>query len=331
MHEKDIHTDKTLKKSNVVFLVKSAMGGRDLLCDESLDVSTSSPIDSVSSHVSYNGSYTSCTYIPYDPLYESLQILLHRETLHRMYICPNYIDTIQKDGMEENWRTNICSWMFTIGEHIDIPMDVILSSIHYMDQYLSKKNVNILDIQLLALTCVFMSSKIHLAEPLPIEVLSVFFESTFSTKLIHDMEKDILQTIQWKLHTITSYEFVHLIVQLLRLPCGDKVLKQSKCILEQIHTEYIFISYKNSTIAYAAIQLALLQYIPTVQQIQRVLDTFKKKDDISSLSLFGALLPYNYTPITPITPFTKIHPIRLKKENVNHSTKEDVIRTAVYP
>lgn len=220
---------------------------------------------------------------------ETLSMLLEKEDRQKLNIHPNYIQTIQINGMESEWRQKLCHWMFDLGNHYDFPQDVIASAVHYMDQYLSMESLDKTSIQLLSITCLFIASKMHISSPICMEEIYLLTSNMFSDKSVFQMEANITKKLRWKLNPLTSFAFARLFLNILDYNESSTIWNRVMQTLEKIHELYAFVGYKNSYIALVAIQMACYEITPIEENIQVIIDTIQFKSRSNMIYILQVL------------------------------------------
>ena len=91
---------------------------------------------------------------------ETLSPQYRRERLKRLvynsqqpYSCPdpNFIRTTQMGVMQPTWRRKVVEWLLEFVDEFGLPNDIVAVAITYLDVYLSRKQVDKVHLQLLAM------------------------------------------------------------------------------------------------------------------------------------------------------------------------------------
>ena len=59
--------------------------------------------------------------------------------------------------MQKTWRRKVAEWLLEFVDEFGLPNDIVAVSINYMDMYLSRKQVDKINLQLLAMVCIFVA------------------------------------------------------------------------------------------------------------------------------------------------------------------------------
>jgi Cyclin, N-terminal domain len=145
-------------------------------------------------------------------LTERLAILIQQElTSYRTedYMDPDYQRTVvscgdnelfgfnepfgSSSGINETWREKICDWSYQVIDHFDFSREVVSVALHYLDRYLSKRQVNKKVFQLATMTSLFLAIKLF--EPGRISMTSMIDLSRgfFTVDQMVSMELSILR------------------------------------------------------------------------------------------------------------------------------------------
>lgn len=140
------------------------------------------------------------------------------------YLGPElYMSTIQLDHIERNYfflkrhnissesRTKMVGWMMEIfASYSSEPLSFFLA-VEIMDNYLqcTKKKYSEKDVHLIGLVCVYMASKMEDIIPLHmVHIKKKIGHDKFSENQIIMMERDILNTFDWDILFLTTYDTV---------------------------------------------------------------------------------------------------------------------------
>ena len=119
-------------------------------------------------------------------------------------IDPNYVNNVQGGVLQRTWRRKVAEWLLEFVDEFGLPNDIVAVAVNYMDVYLSKRKVNKINLQLLAMVCVFVASKFHEVEPISIQELQTLAEGGYTEDSIRNLELDLLNTLDWNMNPITT-------------------------------------------------------------------------------------------------------------------------------
>jgi hypothetical protein len=175
------------------------------------------------------------------------------------------------------------------------PNDFAVIAMNYFDRVLSRSNPlpnSKQEIQLLALTCFYLSVKLFQAGPiLSTDQICMISGYAFLPAQIVAMEQRILRTIDWCLYPPTPSEFLQPYIQILLCHSsfpfdlyGLDILELSQSIVNELILDYYFVANQclPSHIAVAAIINAMATilpinaYIPSIHDAVQVLTHYTR-------------------------------------------------------
>lgn len=99
-------------------------------------------------------------------------------------------------GINNDWRSKICEWLFQVVDYFNYDREIVAVSMNYLDRYLCKRPVNKRTFQLLAMTSLYMASKLHRqynSSRLRMSSLIEMGREYFTEEHVTAMEKSILE------------------------------------------------------------------------------------------------------------------------------------------
>ena len=160
-------------------------------------------------------------------------------------------------------------------DHFDLSREIVSIAVNHMDRYLSASPSAIekSSFQLLSLTCLYLAIKLNEVRIIKIpgskstmDTLHQLSRGFFSLKDMEEMERDILQRLQWHVHPPTPQQFLKTIL-FLTVNEEDDFAKElyglANFQVELAVLDYYFASYKLSEIAMASFLNALDELDPT--------------------------------------------------------------------
>lgn len=118
---------------------------------------------------------------------------------------------LQRHKVDPSVRTKMVDWMIEVlyAYHSDPP--TLFLAVHIFDMYISKSEVVLTnnDIHLTGIVCIYLASKMEDLVPLRMShVKAKIGHNKFSEKKIREKEKNILNTINFKMISTSTYDFV---------------------------------------------------------------------------------------------------------------------------
>lgn len=104
-------------------------------------------------------------------------------------------------------------WISGVGENLQITSTTIHHCVLLMDLYTSMKmEVPMHDLQLIAITCLMISTKFHEMKYPSASSLNSATRNSYSYDIIIAKEGEILATLGWDLLRYTVLDYVHLFI-----------------------------------------------------------------------------------------------------------------------
>lgn len=75
------------------------------------------------------------------------------------------MSSVHSGGLLPAWRAQIVAWMFDVSSEFGLSRTCTLAAVQLLDRFLSKQQVRHSELQMLALTCVVVASKVHDVAP----------------------------------------------------------------------------------------------------------------------------------------------------------------------
>lgn len=131
------------------------------------------------------------------------------------YLCPDYQDRLQLHNLDENdtlcsafasfssctsasgineiWREKICEWSYQVTDHFNFSREIVGISIHYLDRYLSTRQVNKKLFQLAAMTTLYLAIKLYEPDRVSMKSMIDLSRGYFLVEQMEEMELSILR------------------------------------------------------------------------------------------------------------------------------------------
>lgn len=193
-----------------------------------------------------------------DELHTRIKIMLWTE--HSHLAIPNYIESVQQDGMRAMWRMRICEWLIEFVAEFSISIDTVATAINYIDRYLSKVSTKKCILQLVALAAIFIAAKFHEEHPIAMKEIQGLAEGMYLEMDIRLMEQELLHTLEWNINPVTPHCLMRHFALLAKDVTDAKAMEELCChadaFLDIILCEYVFVRFKPSVLSTAALLCA---------------------------------------------------------------------------
>jgi len=169
-------------------------------------------------------------------------------------ICknPNYMDL--QTEINFKMRGILIDWIVEVHLKYSLLPETLFLSINLLDRFLSLKNVSKSKLQLVGISCLFISAKYEEIYPPEAEDFANITANSFSKEEIFKMEKLILVTLQFNCTVATPFLFIERYTKVSE--CNDKVKNLANYFSELCLLESIFLNYNPSVLAASSVYLA---------------------------------------------------------------------------
>mmetsp|Transcript_27578 Transcript_27578/g.40731 ORF Transcript_27578/g.40731 Transcript_27578/m.40731 type:complete len:297 (+) Transcript_27578:163-1053(+) len=238
-----------------------------------------------------------------------LQMLQDRHENH--FKNSNALDP-GEPAVDKECRFRMVGWCYQVVDFCEFSRDTVAISINYLDRFMSTfagchARTDRRTFQLAAMTCLYTAIKIHEPQALEPKVISELSRGSYTEEEITDMEREILEAMQWRMNPPTPLSFIQAFLSII----PDNVMKEidreavtetAKYQTQLAVLDYHFLSCSPSSIAIAALVNAAQgmkneHFDKTLQTISKALRMdINSQDDIKCRNrLWGALheLPHS--------------------------------------
>jgi len=193
------------------------------------------------------------TQILYHPYFDSARNKnVNFKSLSCMESLYNY-DNYIKNGMRDNNINILMSWIIEVAIILKLSVKILFLSYYIMDNFLSQINVELKNLQLLAITSVHLASLMCDIFPPQVDDYLIMVDKRYTRKEFLEFKNKIIELLDWKIYHPTSFSFLDIMSTV-----SMQHYKVRKCILLQLYrTEFIF-EHKPSVIAQIVNELAYI-------------------------------------------------------------------------
>jgi hypothetical protein len=211
---------------------------------------------------------------------DHLNTLLEQEIVKYAAISPYTKDAPSEssDFIGEDCRRKICEWNYAVVDYYCFDREVTSVSLYYLDRLASSaissgKNVGRREFQLMSLASLFVALKVHgeidpsltsRRRKIPLKTFVDLTHGIFSGEEIVEMEKEIFETLSWRINPPSAIRFLHYALHNFLAPAlpdrphlGNvirKIYEVSRYLTEMaVCSSEAFVRYKQSVVALAAL------------------------------------------------------------------------------
>lgn len=187
----------------------------------------------------------------------------------------------------EDWqRRRTVMWMFECCDELHFDSTVSSTAIWMLECFLlcKRRAVQSDDIQLMAAVAMMVSSKLFDVETegLVASDLEIMTDYTYTRNRIGFAERELLETLEWRLHFFSPSMFHPHLLSVLPADCLAGVSKIASAFEQAVYVENSIFAFPSSTVALASCLYA-------VEKLGFSFDTFVESIDRSLFDLTGAL------------------------------------------
>lgn len=221
-----------------------------------------------------------------DDIPDRIAIMLHQE--ENEYMCIDYLvanDALRKKAakpVDEDCRVKMCEWCYQVVDFCKFRRETVGIGMSYLDRYLcSEMGTKALgdrkEYQLVAMTCLYIAIKLH--EPLEMEtgLLADLSRGCYTEMEFADMEKKILEAVQWRVSGPTPLAFVlHFLTFLpdtVHRSVVEAIFDYARYQTELAIADHSFVKLKQSVVGMAAL-LNAMEGMDTTLLPERVQERF---------------------------------------------------------
>ena len=116
-----------------------------------------------------------------------------------------------RGNINELMRCKLVSWMIEVTIMYQLSVNTLFLSIDYLDYYVSKKHIDTDQLQLLAISCFLMASKIIDVDEIELYSLMQVTVDTYTSQQIIDFERSMIMVIKERLYVPTSMTYLNIL------------------------------------------------------------------------------------------------------------------------
>lgn len=174
----------------------------------------------------------------------------------------------QNASIQPSMRKEVADWMLDVCEYHSIKNsnptshpEVFCLAMNYMDRFLSICTIATSQLQLLGAVCLMVAWKVREHEPLPVQKLVEYSDSTLTLDDIMEWEVLLLSKLEWDVSAVIAFDFVEHIIQRLekmtKLENLESIRNQSEMLITMCSGHYNFSNMSPCLIATACVLTSL--------------------------------------------------------------------------
>lgn len=163
------------------------------------------------------------------------------------------------------WRKQTIEWMYTITSFCGLRQEAVAAAVYYLDASVSKGLIQTaVDYQVASMTAFHLGLKVHDSPSIrmvKLESLVKLGSGGFGEQEVTEMETKMLFALEWRMHPPTANGFLYQYLKLLPPTTSSNVQREIKKtamgLIEAVMSTDYFSIMESSTLAYAALLLAI--------------------------------------------------------------------------
>ncbi|KAI3921987.1 hypothetical protein MKX01_005676 [Papaver californicum] len=176
----------------------------------------------------------------------------HRNTESSSCVSPSYMT--QQFDINEKMRGILIDWLIEVHYKFELMEETLYLTVNLIDRFLERQTVLRKKLQLVGVTAMLLACKYEEVSVPVVEDLILISDKAYTRKEVLDMEKSMVNTLQFNMSVPTPYTFMR---RFLKAAQSDKKLELlSFFIIELCLVEYEMLKYSPSLLAAAAIYTA---------------------------------------------------------------------------
>ncbi|KAL6882624.1 hypothetical protein ACP4OV_011314 [Aristida adscensionis] len=189
-----------------------------------------------------------------------LAVIEYVEDLYKFYRETEKMSSVRSDYMSsqgdinEKMRAILIDWLIEVHYKFELMDETLFLTVNIIDRYLEKQVVPRKKLQLVGVTAMLLACKYEEVSVPVVEDLVLISDRAYTNQQILDMERSILNTLQFNMFVPTPYVFMR---RFLKAADADKQLEMASFfMLELCLVEYQMLNYRPSLLAAAAVYTA---------------------------------------------------------------------------
>ncbi|KAI3665276.1 hypothetical protein L6452_43900 [Arctium lappa] len=168
-------------------------------------------------------------------------------------VSPNYMLTQQSD-INERMRAILIDWLIEVHHKFDLQHETLFLTVNLIDRFLAKQSMARKKLQLVGLVAMLLACKYEEVSVPVVDDLIFISDKAYSRTEILEMEKLMLNTLEFNMSVPTPYVFLKRFLKAAQ--SESKLEKMSFFLMELCLVEYEMIKFSPSFLAAASVYTA---------------------------------------------------------------------------
>lgn len=179
-------------------------------------------------------------------------------------VSSNEVLTSTQNLEAPHWHETCVKWIFKIHREYEMRRDTLFEAVAYLNIVFARRKVEISDLQLLTVTCLWMAAKIEEGVVAKLDEMCEICSDNVTQQDFVRCEREVLMMLGFKLNYPTSIFFLRRLLDAIE---ANKEIREASKFFCELSLIYIdFLDYQPDVIALAAASLGkvcLGEYCPT--------------------------------------------------------------------
>lgn len=182
--------------------------------------------------------------------------------------CPIALDEM----VDEVCREKMCEWSYRVCDHFHTSREIVSFAFSYLDRFIDRCSCDRTAFKLASMTALYMATKLLNAKQLSIHSLAELSRGEFEVSHIAEMERIILETLDWRMNPPTVQSYICLLRPLLEsigdAPAVNDIFDRAIFFAELSVYDYNFVTEERYLLTIAC----FLNAIEGMDKTNRIVD-----------------------------------------------------------
>lgn len=177
-----------------------------------------------------------------------------------------------EEVVDETCRERMCEWSYRVCDHFGVSREIVAFTLSFLDRFIDRCSCDRTAFKLASMTSLYMATKMLNSKQISLASLAELSRGEFAMAHLAEMERIILETLDWKLNPPTAQSFIqHLRVLLPTMDEGveEEIFERATFYAELSVYDYSFVTEDRYLIAVACI-LNAFQTIDDVYKVREL-------------------------------------------------------------
>lgn len=178
-------------------------------------------------------------------------------TEERLDVCEN-IDNEYHD-IDTSCREKMVEWSYRVCDHFQASREIVAFAFAFLDRFVDRYSCDRTTFKLASMTCLYLATKMFSLEQISITSLAELSRGEFEVSHISEMERIILETLQWRLNPPTAQAYILRLTSLIHTEDSVvRVIQRRGVFFSELCVyDYAFVTQEKYLIAVACILNAM--------------------------------------------------------------------------